>query len=199
MTLAPRTLGQLVLVCATQNATSGGSSDTEVKELAARPHGSRFIGSSAVIATTPVANLPSTDRNLRLSSWPLPLSWDWPFGIEELLARLRAAIRRQTPTSAAVIETGDLRIDLDASQVSMCGVPVRLTRIEWKLVEVLARNSGRLVSQRSLLQQVWGPEYGTEANYLRVHMAALRRKLEADPSHPAHFITEAGMGYRFVS
>ena len=122
-----------------------------------------------------------------------------PFGIEELLARLRAAIRRQTPTSAAVIETGDLRIDLDASQVSMCGVPVRLTRIEWKLVEVLARNSGRLVSQRSLLQQVWGPEYGTEANYLRVHMAALRRKLEADPSHPAHFITEAGMGYRFVS
>jgi two-component system KDP operon response regulator KdpE len=121
-----------------------------------------------------------------------------PFGIEELLARLRAAIRRRSVPSATLIDAGDLRIDLDASQVLLRGVPVRLTRIEWRLVEVLARNQGRLVSQRDLLQQVWGPEYGTEANYLRVHMAALRKKLEVDPSRPVHFITEARMGYRFV-
>jgi DNA-binding response OmpR family regulator len=122
-----------------------------------------------------------------------------PFGIDELLARLRAALRRRSPgLEPKVVESERLRIDLDAKQVLVEQLPVHLTRIEWSLVEVLVRNAGRLVSQRELLQQVWGPQYGTESNYLRVYMTQLRRKLEADPARPRHFITETGMGYRFV-
>jgi two-component system, OmpR family, KDP operon response regulator KdpE len=79
------------------------------------------------------------------------------------------------------------------------GTPIRLTPTEWHLLEVLVRNEGKLVDHRRLLQEVWGPAYGTETNYLRVYMAQLRRKLEPDPSAPRHLITEPGLGYRFTS
>ncbi|SDK30533.1 response regulator [Streptomyces indicus] len=125
-----------------------------------------------------------------------------PFGMDELLARLRAAVRRAEPVAGSgeddvTVDTGDFTVDLAAKKVNRDGRDVRLTPTEWHLLEVLVRNTGRLVSQKQLLQEVWGPSYGTETNYLRVYMAQLRRKLEADPSHPKHFITEPGMGYRF--
>jgi two-component system KDP operon response regulator KdpE len=124
-----------------------------------------------------------------------------PFGMNELLARMRAALRRnQAPTEEeAVIEAGDLRIDLGDRRVHRDGVEVHLTPTEWGLVEQLARNRDRLVGQRQLLQAVWGPQYETETNYLRVHMANVRRKLEPDPARPRYFVTEPGMGYRFLS
>jgi two-component system KDP operon response regulator KdpE len=125
-----------------------------------------------------------------------------PFGMDELLARLRAAVRRAEPAGPGEddltsVETEGFTVDLAAKKVNRDGKDVRLTPTEWHLLEVLVRNTGRLVSQRQLLQEVWGPSYGTETNYLRVYMAQLRRKLETDPSHPKHFITEPGMGYRF--
>jgi two-component system, OmpR family, KDP operon response regulator KdpE len=124
-----------------------------------------------------------------------------PFGMDELLARLRAALRRAMPADEhAVIDTAHFRIDLAAKQVcAPNGDVIRLTPTEWHLVEVLVRNAGKLVSPRQLLQEVWGPQYGQESNYLRVHMAHVRRKLEPQPSQPRYFITEPGMGYRFVS
>ncbi len=122
-----------------------------------------------------------------------------PFGMDELLARLRAALRRAVPAEeAAAVVTPDFTIDLAAKRVAdATGAEVRLTPTEWQIVEVLTRHAGRLVSQRQLLQDVWGPQYGTETNYLRVFMAQVRRKLEPEPSHPRYFITEPGMGYRF--
>ncbi|MFD7735023.1 response regulator [Kitasatospora phosalacinea] len=123
-----------------------------------------------------------------------------PFGMDELLARMRAAVRRAEPVTAEgepVIATEGFTVDLAAKKVNRQGADVRLTPTEWHLLEVLVRNSGRLVSQTQLLQEVWGPAYRKETNYLRVYLAQLRRKLEADPSHPRHFITEPGMGYRF--
>jgi two-component system KDP operon response regulator KdpE len=126
-----------------------------------------------------------------------------PFGMDELLARLRASLRRAVPApEEPVIDTGDFRVDLATKRVwrqaeDGSEAEVHLTPTEWSLVEVLARNRGKLVGQRQLLQEVWGPEYGTETNYLRVHMAAVRRKLERDSSRPRWFITEPGMGYRF--
>ena len=123
-----------------------------------------------------------------------------PFGMNELLARMRAAMRRTTPADEEpVVTTGTLEIDLVRKVVTREGAEVKLTPIEWHLVEVLVRNAGRLVSQRQLLQEVWGPEYGTESAYLRVHMAQVRKKLEPDPSRPRHFMTERGMGYRFTA
>lgn len=121
-----------------------------------------------------------------------------PFGMAELLARLRAALRRATPsTEAPTVTTPDFTVDLASKRVLNRDGEVRLTPTEWSLVEVLVRNAGRLVTQRQLLQEVWGPEYGAETNYLRVHMAHIRRKLEPDPAQPCYFHTEAGMGYRF--
>ena len=121
-----------------------------------------------------------------------------PFGMNELLARLRAAVRRAAPVEELpVIETADFSIDLAAKRVSRDGEEVHLTPTEWGLVEQLVRHRGKLVTQRQLLQEVWGPEYATETNYLRVYMAGLRRKLEPNPSQPRYFITEPGMGYRF--
>jgi len=122
-----------------------------------------------------------------------------PFGINELLARLRAAVRRATPTDeqVPVVQTPDFRVNLAAKQVVRNGREVRLTPTEWHLVELLVRNPGRLVSQRQLLQEVWGPQYREETNYLRVFIAQIRRKLEPDPARPRYFITEPGMGYRF--
>jgi two-component system KDP operon response regulator KdpE len=123
-----------------------------------------------------------------------------PFGIEELLARVRAATRRAAPIEEApVIETADFVVDLSARQVRNEAGDVRLTPTEWHVLETLARHHDKLVTQRELLQQVWGPGYGTETNYLRVYMAQLRRKLEPDPSHPRSLITEAGIGYRLRS
>ena len=123
-----------------------------------------------------------------------------PFGMDELLARLRAALRRSgADPDAPVVETPTFTIDLAAKQAHAAGAPVHLTPTEWHLLEVLIRNEGKLVSRRDLLQEVWGPAYETETNYLRVYMAQLRRKLEPDPAHPRHLITEPGMGYRFVS
>jgi two-component system KDP operon response regulator KdpE len=121
-----------------------------------------------------------------------------PFGMDELLARLRAAVRRATPSEqAAVVETESFTVDLAAKKVTRDGGEVRLTPTEWNILEVLVRNAGRLVGQRHLLHEVWGPAYEKETNYLRVYLAQLRRKLEPDPARPRHLITEPGMGYRF--
>ncbi len=121
-----------------------------------------------------------------------------PFGMDELMARLRAALRRGAPSVAEpVVETPDFTVDLGAKRVTAGAGEVRLTPTEWHLVEVLVRNAGKLVSGRQLLREVWGPNYGDETNYLRVHFAHIRRKLEPDPARPRYFITEPGMGYRF--
>jgi two-component system, OmpR family, KDP operon response regulator KdpE len=121
-----------------------------------------------------------------------------PFGMDELLARLRAAVRRaQPPEESAVVVTDGFTVDLAAKRATRDGSDVRLTPTEWHVLEVLVRNAGRLVSQQQLLREVWGPSYASETGYLRVYLAQLRRKLEADPSRPRHLITEPGMGYRF--
>jgi two-component system KDP operon response regulator KdpE len=122
-----------------------------------------------------------------------------PFGFDELLARIRTAARRAQPGSVEpVIVTPDFTLDLMAKRVTTAaGAEVRLTPTEWGIVELLARNRGRLVSKREVLRDVWGYEDEQDSAYLRVHMAAIRRKLEPDTSHPRHFITEPGMGYRF--
>jgi two-component system, OmpR family, KDP operon response regulator KdpE len=122
-----------------------------------------------------------------------------PFGMDELLARLRAAVRRASPApDEPVVVTGDFTVDLAAKRVIRAdNGDVRLTPTEWQLLEVLVRHRGRLVTQRQLLQEVWGPAYETESNYLRVYVAQLRRKLEPEPSQPRYLLTESGMGYRF--
>jgi two-component system, OmpR family, KDP operon response regulator KdpE len=122
-----------------------------------------------------------------------------PFSIGELMARVRAALRRATvgENEQAEIVTDDFTIDLAAHTVSREGEAVHLTPIEWRLVEALVRHPGRLISQRQLLQTVWGPSYEDETNYLRVHMTHVRRKLEPDPTRPRYFHTEPGMGYRY--
>jgi two-component system KDP operon response regulator KdpE len=125
-----------------------------------------------------------------------------PFGMNELLARLRAATRRAAPgEDQPVIATADFTIDLAAKRVTLSrsNTEVRLTPTEWHVLEVLTRHRGRLVTGRQLLQDVWGPTYQTETNYLRVYMAQLRRKLEPDPSRPHYLLTEPGMGYRMSS
>ncbi|WP_424188661.1 response regulator [Actinokineospora sp. G85] len=120
-----------------------------------------------------------------------------PFGMDELLARLRAAVRRAAPVEErAVVETASFVVDLAAKKVRRGGVDVHLTPTEWGLLEILARNPGKLVSQRLLLREVWGEKYEGETQYLRVYLAQLRRKLEDEAARPRHLITEAGMGYR---
>jgi two-component system, OmpR family, KDP operon response regulator KdpE len=120
-----------------------------------------------------------------------------PFGTDELLARLRAVLRRSGDGgSNPVIEVGELVLDLTDRSVSRGGEPIHLTRIEFELLRVLAQHHGRLVTHRQLLQEVWGPEYGAETHYLRVHVAHIRSKLEPDPSRPTYLITEPGVGYR---
>ena len=122
-----------------------------------------------------------------------------PFGMDELMARLRAALRRRSPVDERPrTVTDDFTIDLDTTRVTGArGEEVRLTPTEWGIVSVLVRNAGKLVAQRQLLQEVWGPDHETETHYLRVYLAAIRRKLEPDPSRPKYFLTETGMGYRF--
>jgi two-component system KDP operon response regulator KdpE len=128
-----------------------------------------------------------------------------PFGMAELLARLRAAVRRSAAMRVdgePVVATDTFTVDLGAKKVvrrdgSATGTEVHLTPTEWGILEQLVRNRGKLVGQRQLLREVWGPSYGRETNYLRVYLAQLRRKLEPDPARPRHLITEPGMGYRF--
>src|SRR3984893_10610876 len=121
-----------------------------------------------------------------------------PFGMDELMARLRVALRVTTPADeAATVDTPDFAIDLAAKRITKHGRDVRLTATEWQVVEILARNPGRLITQRQLLEQVWGLT-DTKTNYVRVLMVAVRRKLEPHPANPRYFITEPGSGIRFV-
>jgi len=120
-----------------------------------------------------------------------------PFSTEELLARLRAVMRRSTDAGdGPQLALGDVTIDLADRRVLRDGSEVHLTPIEFDLLRVLAQHHGRLVTHRQLLQEVWGPAYGEETHYLRVHVAHIRAKLEADPARPRHLITEPGVGYR---
>jgi two-component system KDP operon response regulator KdpE len=124
-----------------------------------------------------------------------------PFGMAELLARLRAALRRAQISHVdgdPIVATASFTIDLSAKRVVRDDSEVHLTPTEWGILEQLIRNQGKLVGQQQLLREVWGPSYTKETNYLRVYLAQLRRKLEIDPAHPRHLITEPGMGYRFV-
>src|SRR5262249_7550286 len=127
-----------------------------------------------------------------------------PFGMDELLARMRAAVRRSMPTtSEPQVRLGDLIVDLAAKRVirttegNGSGGDIRLTPTEWHLLEVLLRHPGKLMSQRQLLAEVWGPGYADASGNLRLYMAQLRRKLEPDPARPRWLLTEPGMGYRF--
>jgi two-component system KDP operon response regulator KdpE len=123
-----------------------------------------------------------------------------PFGVAELMARIGVALRHARGAAAdqpRVIRADDVAIDLDAKLVTRAGAPVRLTPTEWRLLETLATNAGRLCTHRFLLERVWGPGYGEESQYLRVYMANLRKKLD-DPATPQLLLTEPGMGYRFV-
>jgi two-component system KDP operon response regulator KdpE len=122
-----------------------------------------------------------------------------PFGMGELVARIRASLRRVAKVDdVPIVSTDHFEVDLAAKEVHVDGELVHLTPTEWGMLEVLVRNPGKLVTQRQLLQEVWGPQYETESGYLRAYMANLRRKLEPEPSKPRFFLTEPGMGYRFV-
>jgi two-component system KDP operon response regulator KdpE len=124
-----------------------------------------------------------------------------PFGMDELLARLRAAIRRTTASGPggeeSTVETATFSIDLAAKKVHRGDLSVHLTPTEWGILEILVRNKGKLIPRKQILRDVWGPEHQSQSHYLRVYLAQLRRKLEPDPAHPRHLITEPGLGYRF--
>jgi two-component system KDP operon response regulator KdpE len=121
-----------------------------------------------------------------------------PFGIEELLARLRAVLRRAVPATEPVIVLGDLRIDLDRRAVYRGGEFVSTTRHEFGILRLLALNEGKLLTHRTILREVWGPAYERESHYLHVYVSQLRRKLEPDPARPRYLLTEPGAGYRLV-
>jgi two-component system KDP operon response regulator KdpE len=121
-----------------------------------------------------------------------------PVGIDELLARLRAVLRRKAPAGDPVIEVGDLVVDLAKRSVAMAGRPVHLTPHQFDLLRVFAQNVGKLLTHRMLLQEVWGPGYADASNLLQVNVSQLRRKLEPDRAHPRYLVTEPGAGYRLV-
>jgi two-component system KDP operon response regulator KdpE len=123
-----------------------------------------------------------------------------PFGVAELLARTRAALRRgaRVDSEESSVRFGDVELDLSKRVVTHAGAQVHLTKIEYRLLTTLAANAGKVLTHRQLLRDVWGPSYVEHNHYLRIYMAHLRQKLEADPTHPKHFITETGVGYRFV-
>ena len=122
-----------------------------------------------------------------------------PFQIDELLARLRALSRRAASTPGSpVVAFGDVVVDLSTKTVTRTGERVHLTPTEWRILDFLVRNAGSLVTRQALLKDIWGTEQVTDTGYLRLYMSQLRKKLEADPAHPVHLITEAGMGYRLI-
>jgi two-component system, OmpR family, KDP operon response regulator KdpE len=121
-----------------------------------------------------------------------------PFSGEELLARLRAVLRRATPSSDRLITIGDLVVDLEKRLVTIDGRDVALTPIEYDLLRVLAQNEGKLLTHPTLLREVWGPAFQEESNYLHVHVSHLRRKIEPDPARPRYLLNQAGVGYRIV-
>ena len=121
-----------------------------------------------------------------------------PFAMGELLARLRAALRRAGPTGDPVLEVGPIRVDLDKQSVTVDGRAVHLTPHEYRILRLLALNPGKLLTHRAILQEVWGPAYGAESNYLHVYVSQLRRKLEPDPAQPQYLVTEPGAGYRLI-
>jgi two-component system KDP operon response regulator KdpE len=121
-----------------------------------------------------------------------------PFAVGELLARLRAVLRRVGPSADPIVRVGSIAIDLDKQSVSVDGEPVHLTPHEYKILRLLAQNVGKLLTHKAILREVWGPAYGDESNYLHVYVSQLRQKLEADPRRPRHLITEPGAGYRLV-
>ena len=122
-----------------------------------------------------------------------------PFGLDELLARLRAAMRRVEPSSEPVIEIGELRVDLEKRAVSVDGRSVQLTPHEFELLRLLARNEGKLMTQAAILREVWGRAYSEESHYLHVYVSQLRRKIEPEPTRPRYILTEPGAGYRLVA
>jgi two-component system KDP operon response regulator KdpE len=121
-----------------------------------------------------------------------------PFGIEELLARLRAALRRAAPTGEPILEIGELVVDLDKRAVTVAGRAISLTPHEFELLRVLSQNEGKLMTHPTILREVWGPAYGRESHYLHVYVSQLRRKIEPDPARPRYVLTEPGAGYRLV-
>jgi two-component system, OmpR family, KDP operon response regulator KdpE len=121
-----------------------------------------------------------------------------PFGVEELLARLRVVLRRAAPPGSPVIEVGELRLDLDKHALFRDGEPVPLTPHEFALMRLFVRHPGKLLTHRTILKEVWGPAYQSESHYLHVYVSQLRRKIEDDPTRPRYVLTEAGSGYRFV-
>jgi two-component system KDP operon response regulator KdpE len=122
-----------------------------------------------------------------------------PFAMGELLARLRAALRRSGPPGDPVLDVGPIRVDLDKQSVTVDGRVVHLTPHEYRILRLLALNPGKLLTHRTILQDVWGPAYGAESNYLHVYVSQLRRKLEPDPSRPQYIVTEPGAGYRLTA
>ena len=121
-----------------------------------------------------------------------------PFSGDELLARLRAALRRTRPSTQPVIEIGDLRLDLERRGVTMDGREVALTPTEYDLLRLLAENEGKLMTHPTILREIWGPAYGEESNYLHVYVSHLRRKIEPDPARPRYVLNQPGVGYRLV-
>ena len=121
-----------------------------------------------------------------------------PFGVDELLARLRAALRRRSNGGESVVKIGELEVDRAARVVRRGGEEIHLTPIEYDLLATLAEHAGRLVTHRQLLHAVWGPGYEDETHYLRVHFAHIRAKIEPDPARPQYVITDPGVGYRLT-
>lgn len=143
----------------------------------------------------------SPDRVARNTNDACPPPWAWPFGMAELLARLRATLRRSPTADQDVpeVRNANFRLDVTAHRafVGAGGTEVRLTPTEWSIVIYLVRNPERLVTYRQLVTAVWGPTYDPDQNLLRVHMTHIRHKLEPDPARPRYFITDSGMGYRY--
>ncbi|HDM8353004.1 TPA: two-component system response regulator KdpE [Yersinia enterocolitica] len=123
-----------------------------------------------------------------------------PFGISELLARVRVALRRHSGGSqeSPLINFSDISVNLINRQVTRTGIDLHLTPIEFRLLSALLANAGKVITQRQLLNQVWGPNYVEHSHYLRIYMGHLRQKLETDPTRPKHLLTETGVGYRFI-
>jgi two-component system KDP operon response regulator KdpE len=121
-----------------------------------------------------------------------------PFAIGELLARLRAVLRRAAPSTEAVIEIGELRVDLESLTVSRAGEPLHLTPIEFGLLRLFVQNEGKLLTHRTILREVWGHAYQEESSYLHVYISQLRRKIEPDPTRPRYLLNEPRVGYRLV-